>query len=75
MDWSDMVRFTVALFVSGIFWMMVLLLIEQARRKRQLPATLLMATLVLALSAWALFRVVVDDGLWKMTASQADTHQ
>jgi hypothetical protein len=31
-----------------------------------------MATLVLALSAWALFRVVVDDRPGKITASQTD---
>jgi hypothetical protein len=54
MDSFGMVRFMMAVFISGIFWMMVLLLIEKARRKRRLPAALLMASLVLALSAWAL---------------------
>jgi hypothetical protein len=71
-DSFEVSRFVIALFISGIFWMMVLFFAERAWLRSRLPGALLMAMLVLALSAWALFRVVVDDRPWKMTASQAD---
>ena len=74
-DSFEISRFVIALFISGVFWLMVLFFIEKAWLRSRLPGALLMATLVLALSAWALFRVVVDDTPWKMTASQADTER
>jgi hypothetical protein len=74
-DSFEATRFLAALFTSGLFWMMVLFFIERGWLKSRLPGSLLMATLVLALSAWGLFKVVVDDGPWKMTASQAETQR
>jgi hypothetical protein len=71
-DSFETLRFLAALFASGLFWMMVLFLIERGWLKSRLPGSLVAAALVLALSAWGLFKVVVDDGPWKMTASQAD---
>ena len=70
---SEATRFLMALFTSGLFWMMVLFFIERGWLKSRLSNSLVMATLVLALSAWALFKVVVDDEAWKMTTSQAET--
>ncbi len=70
-DTFELSRFVIALFISGIFWMMVLFFVEKAWLKSRLPGALLMASLVLALSAWALFRVVVDDGSWKAAHTQA----
>jgi hypothetical protein len=71
-DSFEISRFVIALFISGVFWLMVLFFLEKAWLTSRLPGALLMATLVLALSAWALFRVVVDDRPWKITASQTD---
>jgi hypothetical protein len=74
-DSFETTRFLAALFTSGLFWMMVLFFIERGWLKRRLPGSLLAAALVLALSAWGLFKVVVDDAPWKMSASQAETQQ
>ena len=68
-------RFLMALFTSGLFWMMVLFFIERGWLKSRLPGSLVAATLVLALSAWGLFKVVVDDAPWKATASQSETRR
>jgi hypothetical protein len=64
-DSFESTRFLAALFTSGLFWMMVLFFIERGWLKSRLPNSLVVATLVLALSAWALFKVVVDDEAWK----------
>ena len=72
-DSSEIARFIVALFASGIFWLMVLFFVEKAWLRSRLPGVLPMAVLVLTLSALALF-TVVDDNAWKVIASQADAH-
>ena len=69
-DSFELSRYLIALFVSGVFWMMVLFFVEKAWLRSRLPGAVIAATLVLALSAWALFRVVVDDGAWKVAAGQ-----
>jgi hypothetical protein len=74
-DSFETTRFLVALFTSGLFWMMVLFFIERGWLKSRLPGSLLMATLVLALSAWGLFKVVVDDVPWKMPPGQVETQR
>ncbi len=70
-DSFELSRYLIALFISGVFWMMVLFFVEKAWLRSRLPGAAIAATLVLALSAWALFRVVVDDGSWKVTAGQS----
>lgn len=69
-DSAEVARFIVALFVSGIFWLMVLFFVEKAWLRSRLPGAWLMAVLVLTLSALALF-TVVDDNAWNVIASQA----
>jgi xanthine/uracil permease len=66
---AEVARFIVALFASGVFWLMVLFFIEKAWLRSRLPGALIMAVLVMTLSALALF-TVVDDGAWKLIASQ-----
>ena len=66
---TEVARFIVALFASGVFWLMVLFFIEKAWRRSRLPGALIMAVLVMTLSALALF-TVVDEGAWKLIASQ-----
>ena len=48
---------------------MVLFFIEKAWQRSRLPGALIMAVLVMTLSALALF-TVVDEGAWKLIASQ-----
>ena len=74
-DSFETTRFMAALFTSGLFWMMVLFFIDRGWLKSRLPGSLLMATLVLTLSAWGLFKVVVDDEPWKMTPGQVETQR
>jgi len=62
---AEIARFIAALFASGIFWLMVLFFIERAWLRSRLPGALIMAVLVLTLSAIALF-TVVDDGVWNV---------
>jgi hypothetical protein len=69
-DSAEVTRFIVALFASGVFWLMVLFFIEKAWLRSRLPGALIMAVLVMTLSALALF-TVVDDGAWKLVASQS----
>jgi xanthine/uracil permease len=66
---AEVARFIVALFASGVFWLMVLFFIEKAWLRSRLPGALIMAVLVMTLSALALF-TVVDDSAWKVIASQ-----
>jgi hypothetical protein len=68
-DSTEVARFIVALFASGVFWLMVLFFIEKAWLRSPLPGAWLMAVLVMTLSALALF-TVVDDGAWRLVASQ-----
>jgi hypothetical protein len=49
----------------------VLFFIERAWLRSRLPGALIMAVLVLTLSALVLF-TVVDDGAWKVIASQTE---
>jgi xanthine/uracil permease len=66
---AEVARFIVALFASGVFWLMVLFFVEKAWLRSRLPGSLIMAVLVMTLSALALF-TVVDDGAWRRIASQ-----
>ena len=68
---AEIARFIAALFASGIFWLMVLFFIERAWLRSRLPGALIMAVLVLTLSAIALF-TVVDEGAWRVIASQTE---
>lgn len=68
-DSAAMARFIVALFASGVFWLMVLFFVEKAWLRSRLPGAWLMAALVMTLSALALF-TVVDESAWKLVASQ-----
>jgi hypothetical protein len=68
-DSAEVARFIVALFASGVFWLMVLFFVEKAWLRSPLPGARLMAALVMTLSALALF-TVVDEGAWKLVASQ-----
>jgi uncharacterized membrane protein len=70
-DSFELSRYLIDMFVSGVFWMIVLFFVERAWLRSRLPGAAIAATLVLALSAWALFRVVVDDGWWRVTAGQS----
>ena len=70
---AEFARFIAALVASGIFWLMVLFFIERAWLRSRLPGALIMAVLVLTLSALALF-TVVDEGAWKVIASQTEAH-
>jgi hypothetical protein len=70
---AEIARFIAALFASGIFWLMVLFFIERAWLRSRLPGALIMAVLVLTLSAIALF-TVVDEGAWRVIASQTEAH-
>jgi hypothetical protein len=66
---TEVARFIVALFASGVFSLMVLFFIEKAWLRSPLPGALIMAVLVMTLSALALF-TVVDEGAWNLIASQ-----
>jgi xanthine/uracil permease len=70
-DSAEIARFIVALFASGVFWLMVLFFVEKAWLRSQLPGARIIAVLVLTLSALALF-TVVDEGAWKLIASQTE---
>ena len=58
---AEVTRFIVAVFASGIFWLMVLFFVEKAWLRSRLPGALFMALVVMTLSALVLF-TVVDDG-------------
>ena len=68
-DSFEISRFVIALFISGVFWLMVLFFVERAWLRSRLPGALFMALVVMTLAALVLF-TVVDDGAWKLVASQ-----
>src|SRR5215471_5519701 len=58
---SDLVRLLAVFCCSGIFWLMVLFLIEKTSLKHPLPGSIGFAILVLVLSACLLVEVVTRD--------------
>jgi hypothetical protein len=71
---AEVARFIVALFASGIFWLMVLFCIEKTWLTSRLPGAMFMAALIMTRSALALF-TLGDDGAWRLVASQTNTRR
>jgi hypothetical protein len=71
-DSFQVARFIVALFTSGIFWLMFLFYGEKAWQRGGVPGAKYVAAIVLVISGVLFFRVVVDDMAWKMPPGQDD---
>jgi glucan phosphoethanolaminetransferase (alkaline phosphatase superfamily) len=64
---SELARFAAALFFSGIFWMMILFLIEvRALKRRVRPGLVALAVILLIASAYLMLGVVANQGLLAM---------
>jgi hypothetical protein len=61
----ELTRFIVALFTSGIFWLMFLFYGEKAWHRGGLAGAKYMGVVVLVLSGVLFFKVVVNDAAWK----------
>jgi len=60
---SDLVRLLAVFAGSGIFWLMILFLIEKVSLKHPLPGSTGLAIVVLVASAYFVIAVVTKDGL------------
>ena len=60
---SDLTRVLVALFYSGIFWMMMLFLLEKRSTWR---GSLAVATAMLILSAYLFLGAVAHEDIWAL---------
>lgn len=58
---SDIVRLLAVFVCSGIFWMMILFLVEKVSMKHPLPGSTSLAIVVLVVSAYLLIDVVTKQ--------------
>jgi hypothetical protein len=61
LELSDLVKLLAVFVCSGIFWMMILFLVEKVSMKHPLPGSTGLAIVVLVVSAYLLIDVVTQQ--------------